>query len=267
MSRRSPVILWLLFAATLCVDAVAIYWSYAVTLDRTEQLYFGLACGQISVVTIWAFFAAARRPWQWLVPFLAVAAAAQLTTWLYHAADANIGAGPHQLLITYFCLWIPQVVLIIAILWFLGQTSFADRWRPPSAAQRWRFAIRHLLIITTVLALMLVIMRQAEIVRTVPATLAAWIANNTAVAIVAFMIRTSRWHFFLRLAATAGASILLAFAVFAGLQARTPHAIAVNLIQAIVLFLWLELGRITPERLDSGDAADSPSTRTEDSPT
>src|SRR5262245_31835177 len=83
MHYRSPAVFWLLAAATLAADGVAISWFYASTLNRAGDLYFALICSQISAVCIGAFFSSIRHRW-WMSPLAASMSAALITTSILH---------------------------------------------------------------------------------------------------------------------------------------------------------------------------------------
>ena len=49
MPRPSPVNFWLLLAATICVDAIAMVWKYAEGHgERAESFFIALVFGQLS---------------------------------------------------------------------------------------------------------------------------------------------------------------------------------------------------------------------------
>ena len=258
MPPRSPAIFWLLLAATFCVDAVAITWAYETTLNRTEELYSALACSQISVLCIGAYFSPQRRMWKWSTPFLVSVAVAGLTGWLYSREPRRLNLGVYPIAMQYLSLLILQVVILLATLWILGQTSVANRWDHQRLTGRWRFAIRHVLALMTTLAFVLVILRQSELVHDIWIALVAWTTNNVALSLAAVVIHVFRWHVLLRFAATAGVAGLLGFLIeffgFAG------EPVAVNLMQGLVFFLWLELGGLIPQRAPTSEpaAAESP---------
>jgi hypothetical protein len=255
MQQSSPAIFWLLLAATLAVDSVAASWAYMTTLDQAGNVYFGLVCSQISVVCIGSSLSAIRGHGRWIGPLAAPVVAAALTTWLRHdRGDA------YQNFLLYLSLWLPQAAILVAILWLLQQSPIAERWGRPNSRGNWRFSVAHLLIIMTACAILLVILRLAEQMHEFWIVLAVWTANNVALAVAALLIYTMRWHGIPRLSAIAGISLVFAVGIESSTQGH-PDALSVNLIQTIVLFVWLAAGGIVPgrARFDRGGADLAPS--------
>src|SRR3954468_9417031 len=76
MLQRSPLIFWLLLAATICVDAVAFSWAEAASGDSFGSVAFeALMLSQISVVCIWSGLRSEKSMWTRFSPFLAVVVA------------------------------------------------------------------------------------------------------------------------------------------------------------------------------------------------
>lgn len=250
MQQKSPAIFWLLLAATLAVDSVAASWAYMATLDQAGNIYFGLVCSQISVVCIGSSFSPASSYQRWTGPLAVSVIVAALTTSLLHDRG-----GAYQNFLVYLSLWLPQAAILLVLLWFLQQAPIAERWGSPNSRGNWQFSVAHLLIMTTACAALLVILRLAERMHEYWVVLAAWIANNIALAVAALFIHVRRWHGFLRLGATLGVSLALALWIQTSTQGH-PEALFVNLIQAIVLFVWLVNGGIVRgrARFDQGRA-------------
>jgi hypothetical protein len=99
----------------------------------------------------------------------------------------------------------------------------------------------------TASAILFGILRLAEEMHQFWVELAAWTANNVTLAIATLMIYSTRWYALLRLGAIVAVSLVLAFGI-TSFTSGNPDAILVNIIQAIVLFLWLALGQIAPAR-------------------
>jgi hypothetical protein len=242
MRQRSPIIFLLLLAATLAVDSVAASWAYRATLDQAGNIYFGLVCSQISVVCIGSSFSLASSHQRWTGPLAVSVIFAALTTSLLHDPG-----GAYQNFLVYLSLWLPQAAVLIVALWFLQQGPIAKRWGSPTSRGNWQFSVGHLLIMMTACASLLVILKLAEQMHAYWVDLAAWIANNIAVAVAALFIYVRRWHGFLRLGATLGVSLVFGLWIQTSTQGH-PDALFVNLIQAIVLFVWLANGGIVPGR-------------------
>jgi hypothetical protein len=243
--HRSPLNFWLLLAATLSLDAVVVFWASMTELDEAGNLYFGLVCSQISVACIGAFFS--RRRWSWTGPLIASVFVAALSTWLaFERRDT------YQAFLLYLSLWLPQVALLLAMLWLLQQTRYAARWGLPNErVDRWQFSVAHLLMIMTAFAVLIAIIRRAKEMHEIWVAVAAWTVNNVMLAAAALIIYATRWHRFLRLGAIIGWSLVLGLGI--ARISHNPDALTVNIIQSIVLFIWLAIGEIVPVRAVSGD--------------
>jgi len=246
MPQRSPVIFWLLLAATLCVDAVAVSWAYGTRLYHGGALYFGLVCGQINLICIGACFSGKGGSWRWLAPFAVASAAAWLTSWLYEPMQ-HFNPNRYELAMAYSGLWMVQVAVLLAIVWLLHQTSFAERWGHQSHVGRWRFSVKHVLAVMTVLAVLIVVLRQAKLIHDFWFLVLSWVINNVGVAVAVLGICTSRSHIVLRLAAALGIAAILSLSV--EMPAGEADSLAINLIQAIVMFVWLEISGIVPRTI------------------
>jgi len=235
--QRSPVIFWLLLAATLAVDLVAVFWAYAATLDRTEALYFGLACSQLSLICIWTSFSSARRFWRWLAPFAFTLAVVVLTILLYERGQAWLRepAIAFDMAMAYLGLWIAQIMLLLVGLWLLRE--------------RWQFSVMHLLAVMTVGGIAIVILREADIIQEIWIPFALWLANNVLLAMLAVVIHKTAWKPVLRLAAVVSVAVAFGLIITMFFGLGQSNATAINIIQAIVLFVWLEFGGLIPERL------------------
>jgi hypothetical protein len=248
MQHRS-LIFWLLLAATLAIDSVSVSWVCLTTLDQAGNLYFGLVCSQISVVCIACCLSLKRGPWRWIAPCLLSIAVAAFTTWLRQREDTDEA---YQELLLYLSLWLPQVAILLFLLWLVRQTSLADRWDLRNDRTSWQFSMGHLLTTMTASAILLAILRLAEEMHQFWAQLAAWTINNVTLAIAALMICTTHWYGLLRLGAIVGVSLVLAVIIGVFTEGH-PDSILVNIIQVIILFSWLTFGDIVPKNRPFSD--------------
>ena len=254
MPRHSPVVFSLLLAATICVDAVVVFWSFAASLGHMEELYFGLLCGQISVVSIWAAFTQAPNLWRWLLPVSLPFAAALLTAWSYARRPRPwTDDDSMELILLYAGLWLGQVALIEAGLWCLRQTALVKRFQNSEVAPRWQFGVKHLLAAMTGLGVYIVIVRYGMIFDVI-VPFVAWVCNNAILAVVAATLNILRWHALLQLALLAGLAILFTAAIHG--IGEGPASPALNLIQVAVIFVWVQFGGlISPRLVPSADNA------------
>lgn len=239
----------MLMAATLCVDVVAVYWlctdSYRAA---AETLYEALSVSQISLLCIWSILGRYRKIWVPLVPFAAaaavVAAAGPLGSLEY--ADAAAEKGFH-------------IAGIMVLLWILKRTPWWYRGNP-AAKESWQFSLSQLIVVMTFLGVFITFLNYRgdppELWRD---TLPPFIYGYVLLAVGAVLVW--RWvpNAILRLFLTIVISIVVAVKP---IVAGTEHWLSTGaffFIQALVLWLWLELGQIVP-RLQPGssDAAQTP---------
>ena len=105
--------------------------------------------------------------------------------------------------------------------------------------------MKHLLVAMTTIAVLVFVLRSSEMIRDVWLWVAIVIVNNTGVALACVLVQSAPWHVVLRVAATAGIAARRSAALLYAIN-RWPDVIAVNLIHALLLFLWLEVGGIMP---------------------
>jgi hypothetical protein len=264
MQYRSPLITGLLIGATLGVDAVA--WTWVATSswsDTLDAFTLGLLFAQVGVLCAWAILPQRAVGWRWVAPFLGGLVGATL----YSLAAAKVV--PTDSLQDFF-LPIVGLCLIYAAgamlaLWALRPTRLlrADTCRPDMPA--WQFSVWHLLVLMTAGSLLLALMVRTEA-----------FANSTGASIIALTVLCSvmllvavtavcrtAWHWVLRLAACLAAALLLggacnlAYDIFSMEYDFVTHFLA----QAIVLFIWLELGPILPRDADAAANTSEPASR------
>jgi hypothetical protein len=252
MPQRSPIIFWLLFAATLCVDAVAIDWSRRASFETEGELFAGafwyaLATGQLSLVAIWSVMAAKRRIVAVVASIAAVAIVAYFAPYYEVAnfADNVTWYGTHVLGLTL-------------VLWLLRRTALWRRFRA-EPTKRWQFSLAHLVMLMTVIAVLLVFARFTIVFQMLtPAVLVPPFIIDILLAITTVMLAVSAKPAILRIALIAAVAISLGMLQIALLHWVEPMAmshtvIPALLIQAAVLVIWLELGQIIPRANNAED--------------
>jgi hypothetical protein len=251
--QRSPVIFWLLLAATICVDAVAIFWLFEGGFEvAAVTLYIALGIGQLSALCAWVVLFHARLGLRWLVPFIAgFAFALLLSTPSRPFAEA---------LLTFTTLMWVHASLILSLLWFLKLTRIVAGLSDHSTQPSWQFAIRHLLVLMTCVAVLTVVLRRADILVDEPAAVVFFTIGNAILLIAIVAATQTRWPWQLRLTASLGTAIIIA-GICEWTQtafADEINSFAFNLIQAIVIWLWLEQIRPVPATGLPAAAADVP---------
>jgi hypothetical protein len=249
MQQRSPIIFWLLLAATLSVDALL---GYLIFSDRNsaEQLqtaFYAMMISQLSIVCIWS----ATRPTKTMAtrisPLMAVAIEAA-------TARRDGSAMNWERLVDSFIMYGIHAAMLLVALWVLQRTRFWQRrTRMP---EPWRYSLAHLVVVMTVVAVLGGLLHLRPI-----SSEDVWFAilfmfSSVALAVASVCIWSLSWHVILRLAATLGFAVMLGFASSLSLlieSGPTPLAsvfvfllVAHFLIQGIVLSVWLGCVPILP---------------------
>ncbi len=238
MPKRSPVIFWLLLAATLCVDAVAFFWATWNPYSAFGVVLFdALMLSQVSVICIWAGLHSKKNIWIQVAPLsgvLIASLAVRMTT------DESLTIG-----LAYYGL---HTGMILATLWLLERTRFWQR--RSGAVAHWRYSIAQMLIVMTAIALLSTFVRTSELFAGDAWLNIVFICSSLALALVAVVSWSLSWHWLIRLA------VVLAFAIILGAAFSLKHEAYVPLfpliigghylIQGLVLSLWLGCGPILP---------------------
>jgi hypothetical protein len=245
MSRRAPVNFWLLLAATICVDAVSMVWKYAEgRAGHAESFFTALVFGHLSALGVWALFSSRQQLTRLFVPVVFAVAAALWTALTFPVTAPNVPW--EQIALAYSGLWLTHAAGLMALVWVLKRTTYGRRWGHPVEAGAWQFSMKHLLVAMTTFAVLVFVLRSSAMIRDAWLGVAIVIVNSTGVALACVLVQSAPWHVVLRVAAIAGLAALLGSLLYA--MNLWPDVIAVNLIHALVLFLWLEVGEILPAR-------------------
>jgi hypothetical protein len=246
MPDRSPVITWLLLAATMCVNAVAYAYtgSNPISTQLHELTFFALLSAQLSLVCIWLSFHSIRLPWATSIIVAALVAAAALMTRVDN----------FWVMLAYFSL---QVVVLLVIFWFVKRTEY---WaRRSGNAVKLRFSMAHLLLATTAVAIMVTVLRLSGLFEFEAALVVALSSGAVLVAVVSVLVWSLSWHWVLRLAATFAFAMLLGLAYFMGGNEFLERYSMVNyLTQAVILSAWLGLVPVLPMQNPAAGVASPP---------
>jgi hypothetical protein len=242
---RRGSMFWLLLAATLSLDATAMIWV-AVDNDRATAatLYEALCVSQISLLCVWSMLGADRRMWAPLIP-IAAAALVVLAFGHFDAlrwTDAAAEKGVH-------------VAGLMALLWILRRTPWWQRGCAPSAREKWQFSLGKLLIVMTVVAVLIVFLRHADETRAIwNVILGPVVYGSILLPVIAVVVWRSMPRALLRLAATLlAAAAIAAWPIFLARE-YWLSTLAFFVIQALVLWLWLEWGGILKRPLTGAPA-------------
>jgi hypothetical protein len=242
MPPRSPIIFWLLLAATLAVDAVAFS---SPSLEAHQLIVNALVLSQVSIVCIWSALSAPRTVVPRIIPIFAVLFAALLFAG-FHAGSAPFGEN-FQVSLTHYGF---HGALLMAALWLLQRTAFWQR--RGGAIREWKYSVADLLIAMTVVAVLAALMRNSPFLGQSGWLNLLFAGGCVALAVISVIVWSNSWHWLLRLAVVVGCAILLgaAFLVIP-LVGRIYSSIlgAHYLIQALVLSIWLGCGPILPHAI------------------
>jgi hypothetical protein len=250
MQRISPIILWLLLAATFSVDAVFGYWTKS---DRNsgaelEVAFYALMISQLSIVCVWSATRPTKTMATRILPVASVAAQALVIALLdrpsqfqHTLVDGLIYLGTHA-------------AILVAALWVLQRTRFWQR--RTGTYHPWRYSLGNLLVLMTILAVLAGLLRVHPIFGDDLWFEIVFMISSVALAIASVFFWSLSWHSVLRLAAVLCFALLLGLvcslieiiksgSTFASLFAFLM--IAQFLIQGMVLSMWLGCGPILPD--------------------
>jgi hypothetical protein len=245
MPSRSPTIVWLLFAVTICASLVVFAWMRATTiLSVSTIVYFALLAGQLSVVCVWCALRLTSNFRALLASVLAVLACSFAFGLIEEASTK-----PKDIL-PYFGL---HAVLLLAALGALRRSTF---WQRRSGIKtEWRFSIAQLLALTTVVAVLATAMRHSVLFHEERALEAFLLAGSIVTAVASVVIWSLDIHWLLRLAAALGVALGLGSLFYFSNEYMLWFATCDFLTQAIVLAAWLAWGGILP--IEAASAAET----------
>jgi hypothetical protein len=258
MPQRSPVIFWLLLAATICVDAVA--WSKAKPGPSLAEWGFdALVVAQLSVICLWSALRPSKTFWSRAAPWTASLIAALV----------NEPLGSSMLFwqrLPYYAL---HAAMLITALWLFERTP---HWRRHSGARaQWQYSLWHLLMAMTLVALLTTAIRNNGLFDADWPVNFAFICGSVAIGVSSALSWSLARHWFLRLASTLGAAMLLAIVISLLLLALSDspdakrlllHLLSIvgshYLIQAAVISIWIGAGQIlSPSHTNSAASGEA----------
>jgi hypothetical protein len=244
MRDHSPIIVWLLAAATLCVD-VALRWSSADSyINYAELAYFALLSGQLSVVCIWATLRRDSNQWTHAAPVVA-------------AIAASVAFKRNDQILDFAVFFGAQAAAIVVGLWLFRRSRY---WQQRSGVETdWQFSIAQLLIVTTAVALLTVGFKRSSLWDDGgddTAMFFGYVGCSTVLAIAAVYTWSQSAHWLLRLAAVLGVAFGLSAVFLIGDRFMFAFAAAHFIIEGVVLSVWLTWGQILPLG-DGNDVAET----------
>jgi len=247
MPQRSPLIFWLLLAATICVDAVVISWMTSESNLASlfvAVTFYALILSQLSVVCIWSAFRETKTVWTRIAPLLASILATLLAI-LIETPEALLDS-----FMNHFAYYGLHAALVLATLWLLRAVK---RGRIKAASRNWQFSLLHLLGVMTVVAVLAALLRNSPFFSDDPWLNVAFAVSSVALTTASVFFGGLSCHWLLRLVGVVGCALLLSGALMLGTElysgtGRDFHILigALYLIQALVLSIWLAWGQIIP---------------------
>src|SRR3954451_7742429 len=267
MQHRSPILFWLLLAATLCVDAVVLSWQAAARLAPSSHLtvvFHALILGQLAVISVCCVMNPSPTPWTWAFPVIAAALAA-LATVLFTPLNEQFPSA--NMFASCFGYFAGYVAILMATLWLLKRSRF---WtKRTGVARSFQYRVIHVLALMTVCGVLSTLLRNNPLFESKSGWLSAvFIVDFVALALASVVIYSLPIHWILRSALVTGIALLVACIAMSATYGLAPlwsASLGLNLltlfgayylIQAVVLWIWLSLGQIVPE-LNARAFADS----------
>jgi hypothetical protein len=245
MKGHSPIIVWLLAAATLCVDMIALRWSHATSyIDYADVAFFALLAGQLSVVCIWAALRRDSSLWTHAAPVLAAVAAAV--------------AFKHTRFLDFAAYFGMQSATVVIAMWIFRRSRY---WQQRSGIETvWQFSISQLLMVMTVVALLMVGFQISSLWNDGgddAASFFGYVGCSTVLAVAAVYTWSKPVHWLLRLAAVLAVALGLATMFLIGDTFMFAFAAGHFVIEGLVLSVWLTWGQILPLN-EAYDVAEMP---------
>ena len=249
MKQQSQILFWLLLAATIAVDSVAIAWiREAGPLSLAAYLFEALVIGQLAVVCVWAVFRSPGKIWSLLAVTFAVLVCAVLDVVCDGSATARELVGIYAVF----------AASLVGTLWILRRSAPWRRITGDSSIV-WQFSIGQVLVVTTLVALVITALRGSELLQEYELwrLLVALTICDVLLVVATMLAWAVPSNVFFRLAgaclAAAAIGVLLAVAATAGIlgqntqttltQDRIP-IVAYAIVISLTLFAWLEFGSI-----------------------
>jgi hypothetical protein len=247
MPPHSPILFWLLLPATLAVDAVAVMFLWDTKAsDLAYTLYWALTFGQLSVICVRIVLWRAKVGMTWLIAFLAGLPFALVLALISYWQDL---VPPDEVLVAVMGLIWTHVAAVLVTLWMLKPTRLSTRIANVAAQPPWQFAVRHLLIVTTCLALLAFMLSHNDPLHDAIADVASIVIANVALLIGVVIALRLGSPLPLRLALTLAIAIGIAIVSnrIGAAFATDMNLYALFVVQAIVIWAWLELYRPTED--------------------
>lgn len=244
MHQRSRIIVWLLLAATLCVDTVMLTRARSVEISLYNALvFFALIMGQLSLVCIWSALRETVSWWSRIAPVIAAVLSA--------AAMALVGSD--FTVVEYLSFFGLYAAALLALLWVFRRSKY---WQRRSGIETaWQFSIAQLLFVMLIVALLAVSVRHGGGFDDEPVVNGLFLAGSALVSLGATFLWSLRLHWLLRLAAVAGLALMLS-GVFSFISTYLVYFFSIHyLVQAAILCIWFAWGQILPLKTEDDEVS------------
>jgi hypothetical protein len=256
--QRSPVILVLLVAATLALDAVAISWLRRDgVLSEAPYFYDALVSAQLALVCLWAVFSSRYATLGWIATVTAVLVVSKVTSHISNGSTFAEEVGSNG----------SYVGALAVALWILKRTEF---WRrlTGSGPIVWQYSVTQLLSAMTIVAVIIVSLRHSELLTDWWQPLVTLTVGDVVVALATTLLWAGKELVVIRLASACATAIIVGLCEAPSqmdLQALQPagashfrlwlEMVVYAVIISLVIFTWLELVPIVPTSRRAKSAA------------
>jgi hypothetical protein len=238
MRSSTSLRVWLLVAATACVEAVIL--SSLSVLNQNQHLVtalYGLIFGQVGVACIWLVFSDTLLGRRVLVAALAISL----------SALAMLRAEPPMTFWISLAVIVADALAVCTVLWIYRATSY--RSARTTARQ---YSLTHLFVLTTIVAILAALLGAAKMLHETWLFTTAFLANNALMALGSVLFWQQRWARIGRLAATIVAALVSGWAVSLTRPHLSGDLETINLLQVTLIAIWLEFGQIIPRYSSAG---------------
>jgi hypothetical protein len=229
MPASSPILFWLLLAATIVVDLVIFSWLQVLgESQRGTTLGIALIFGQLSAFCLWMVFSA-RGVVRWLLAGIAVLVAAVALNQVESGLDVSEAAG----------LSAAHMVSIVILLWIYKAAT-----RRSEIVADAQFSMRDLLALMTIVAVVAALLGAARQLISEWQFTSAFVANNVLIAVATVLLWDRSWHWLFRLASALTVAIVCGSALSIWRPNMVGELQTLSAIQALTVIMWLAVGGI-----------------------
>jgi hypothetical protein len=260
VKERSPIIFWLLLAATLCLDAIAIVWILRGHGTEIQTFFMALTYAQLSTLCVWAVLVRTRSGFRWLLPFCAGLLAALVIITCIALSEPQIQRPISEGVLLFAAMFWSYVAILSVFLWALKSTRLLAGYVRGADYRPWRFATKHLLLLMTGVPILIMAFRSSSESYAAIPWIAAWTVGSTILTILLSSFVQTNWNWLLRLAASLGTATAIGVAgnwLVPLLPRLSVNLIHFFVIQAVVTWPWLEV-LYTRAARDKSVAGDDP---------